>query len=96
MLGSLMMLTLIFLGNQLSFGDFMEKTTDRAAHGVEKTVSTMAEVTLAVMDKLAGTQSDVKLEFKDLTFEAGMIKTKMTGAVVLSLTYAKEAESTSK
>ncbi len=74
----------------------MQRTTETVAHGAEKTASAMAETILTVMDKLAGTQSDVKLEFKDLTFEAGMIKTKMTGAVVLSLTYAKEAESTSK
>ena len=74
----------------------MERTTEKAAHGVEKSVSAMAEVMLTVMDKLAGTQSDVKLEFKDLTLEAGMIKAKMNGAVVLSFIYATEAESTNK
>ncbi len=74
----------------------MEKTAESAAHGVEKTVSAMAEVMLTVMDKLAGTQSDVKLEFKDLTLESGPIKAKMNGAVVLSFIYAKEAEPTGK
>ncbi len=74
----------------------MEKATENVAHGVEKTASTMAEVMLTVMDKLAGTQSDVKLEFKDLTLESGPIKTKMNGAVVLSLIYAKEAQSTTE
>ncbi len=74
----------------------MEKATESAAHGMEKAVSTVSEVMLTVMDKLAGTQSDLKLEFKDLTLETGPIKTKMNGAIVLSLIYAKEAESSSK
>jgi hypothetical protein len=74
----------------------MERTTESATHGVEKTISTMAEVMLTVMDKLAGTQSDVKLEFKDLTFEAGMVRAKMNGAVVISVIYAKEAEPSPK
>jgi hypothetical protein len=74
----------------------MERTTESAAHGVEKTITTMAEVMLTVMDKLAGTQSDVKLEFKDLTLEAGLMRAKMNGAVVISVVYAKEAESSPK
>ena len=70
----------------------MERTIESTANRAEKTISTLAEVMLTVMDKLAGTQSDVKLEFRDLTLETGIVKAKMSGAVVVSLTYAKEAE----
>jgi hypothetical protein len=75
----------------------MEKTSSRvenAAHGLEKATENMASVVLAVMDRLAGTESDIKLSFEDLTLEAGMMTAKLNGAVVLSVTYAKEAKDT--
>jgi hypothetical protein len=75
---------------------FMERTIESTANRAEKTISTLAEVMLTVMDKLAGTQSDVKLEFRDLTLETGIVKAKMSGAVVVSLIYAKEAEPSTK
>jgi hypothetical protein len=66
--------------------------TENAAHGLEKTVENLSSVILAVMEKLAGTESDIKLSFEDLTLEAGIIKAKLNGAVVLSVTYATEAK----
>ena len=75
----------------------MEKTSimvENAAHGLEKTTENLASVVLAVMDRLAGTESDIKLSFEDLTLEAGMMTAKLNGAVVLSVTYAKEAKDT--
>ena len=73
----------------------MEKTssiTENAAHGLEKAAENLSSVLLAVMDKLAGTESDVKLSFEDLILETGMIKAKLSGAIVLSFTYAAEAK----
>jgi hypothetical protein len=78
-------------------GVFMEqtsKTAEKAAHGMEKTVETMADTVLAVMDKLAGKESDVKLSFEDLTLDLGMMKAKLNGAVVLDIIYSKDAETT--
>lgn len=73
----------------------MEKTSTiaaNAAHGLEKASENLSSVLLNVMEKLAGTESDIKLSFEDLTLEAGMIKAKLNGAVVLSVIYASEAK----
>ena len=52
----------------------------------------MAETMLAVIERLAGTQSDLKLSFEDLTLDAGFFKAKLNGAIVLDIVYAKEAK----
>ena len=52
----------------------------------------MANTLLAVMDKLAGKESDLKLSFEDLTLDVGMMKARLNGAIVLDIVYAKEAE----
>jgi hypothetical protein len=73
----------------------MEKTStiaENAAHGLEKATENLSSVLLTVMEKLAGTESDVKLSFEDLTLEAGMLKAKLNGAVVLSVIYASEGK----
>jgi hypothetical protein len=73
----------------------MQKTSsmaENAAQSIEKAAENLSSVILAVMEKLAGTESDIKLSFEDLTLEAGMIKAKLNGAVVLSITYASEAK----
>lgn len=59
---------------------------------LEKTARNMAETVLAVMDKLAGKESDLKLSFEDLTLDLGMFKAKLNGAIVLDIVYAKEAK----
>ena len=61
------------------------KPLEKAAHG-------MAETVLAIMDKLAGKESDLKLSFEDLTLDLGMFKAKLNGAIVLDIVYAKEAK----
>jgi hypothetical protein len=60
-----------------------EKNLEKAAHG-------MAETMLAVVERLAGTQSDIKLSFEDLTLDTGIFKAKINGAIVLDIVYAKE------
>jgi len=61
-----------------------QKNLENAAHG-------MAETLLAIIDKLAGKESDVKLSFEDLTLDTGMFKAKINGAIVLDIVYAKDA-----
>jgi len=73
----------------------MEKNSsmaEKTAHGMEKTAETMANTLLAILDKLAGKESDLKLSFDDLTLDLGLLKAKLNGAITLDVVYAKEAE----
>jgi hypothetical protein len=75
----------------------MEKNSsiaEKTAHGVEKTAESMANTLLAIMDKLAGKESDLKLSFENLTLDLGMMKATLNGAIVLDIVYAKEAQGT--
>ena len=65
---------------------------EKTAHGMEKTAETMANTLLAIIDKLAGKESDLKLSFEDLTLDVGLMKAKLNGAIILDIVYAKEAE----
>ncbi len=57
---------------------------------LEKSAKQMAETVIAVMDKLAGKESDIKLSFEDLTLDLGRFKARLNGSVVLDIVYAKE------
>jgi hypothetical protein len=59
---------------------------------MERTAQTMGDTIVDVLDKLAGTKSEVKLSFEDLTLDTGVIKAKMTGAVVLSTILAQDTQ----
>ena len=59
---------------------------------MEKAAQNMAETVIAIMDRLAGKESDLKLSFEDLTLDMGMFKVKLNGAIVLDVVYAKEAK----
>ncbi len=56
-------------------------------------VETMGDTVIAVLDRLAGKKSDLKLSFEDLTIDVGMLKARLNGAVVLDVVYASDAES---
>lgn len=57
---------------------------------IEKATQTMGDTLLAVIDKLAGKESDLKLSFQDLTLEVGMVKARLNGSIVLDIVYSKE------
>ncbi len=57
---------------------------------IEKATQTMGDTLLAVIDKLAGKESDLKLSFQDLTLEVGMVKARLNGSIVLDVVYSKE------
>jgi len=59
---------------------------------MERTAQTVGDTIVDVLDKLAGTKSEVKLSFQDLTLDTGVIKAKMTGAVVLSTILAQDTQ----
>ena len=76
----------------------METTSniaEKAAHGMAETAEILADTLVAVMDKLAGKQSDVKLSFEDLTLELPMMKVRVNGAIVLDLVFATESVASS-
>jgi hypothetical protein len=66
---------------------------EKASHGIEKAAETMGDTIIAILDKLAGKKSDIKLSFEDLTLETGVMKTRVNGAIVLDVVYAQEASS---
>jgi endonuclease IV len=70
----------------------VQKGIEKASHGLEKTVETIGDTIIAVMDKLAGKKSDIKLSFEDLTIETGPMKAKINGSIVLDIVYASDAE----
>jgi hypothetical protein len=73
----------------------MEDTSRKTQESMDRTAQTMGDTIVQVVDKLAGKKSQVKLSFQDLSLEAGAFKTKMTGAIVLESTVAKEIETSS-
>ncbi|XHH07677.1 MAG: hypothetical protein ACFCUE_08825 [Candidatus Bathyarchaeia archaeon] len=70
----------------------MQKGMEKASHGFEKAAESMGDTIIAIMDKLAGKKSDVRLSFENLTLESGMMKTTINGSIVLDIVYASEAE----
>jgi hypothetical protein len=71
--------------------------TEKMSESLEKASQTMSETIVEVIDKLAGKESDLKLSFEDLSLDAGVVKARMNGSIVLSVVMAKEAtESSSK
>ena len=50
----------------------------------------MADALVKLIDKLAGKGSDIKLSFQDLTLDAGLLKTKINGSIVLDVQYVTE------
>lgn len=69
----------------------MESKTKEIPKNMERAAETMGDTVIAVLDRLAGKKSDVKLSFEDLTLDVGMMKAKVNGAVVLDIVYANEA-----
>ena len=70
----------------------MENKTKEVSQTMGKAVETMGDTVIAVLDKLAGKKSDLKLSFEDLTLDLGMMKARLNGAVVLDVVYASEAK----
>jgi hypothetical protein len=70
----------------------MEQTSKKAQDSMERTAQTVGDTIVDVLDKLAGTKSEVKLSFQDLTLDTGVIKAKMTGAIVLSAILAQNTQ----
>ncbi len=70
----------------------LKKASEKVSESMENAAGTIGDTIIAVIDKLAGKQSDIKLSFEDLTLDAGVFKARLNGAVILDIVMAKEAE----
>ena len=68
------------------------KIPQNAAENLGKALQNLAENLVPIMDRLAGTQSTLKLSFQDLTLDTGTAKAKITGAINLEVTYAEQPQ----
>jgi hypothetical protein len=68
------------------------KITQNAADSLGKALQNIAENLVPIMDRLAGTQSTLKLSFQDLTLDTGMAKAKITGSINFEVTYAEQTQ----
>jgi hypothetical protein len=73
----------------------IKKVSEKMSNSMENAAGTIGDTIIAVLDKLAGKQSDIKLSFEDLTLDTGVFKARLNGAVVLDIVVAKEAEQSS-
>jgi hypothetical protein len=68
------------------------QTINKASESMQRTAETVSDTVIAVLDKLAGTQSDIKLSFQELTFDTGVMKATVNGSIVLDIVMAKQAQ----
>jgi hypothetical protein len=55
------------------------------AHSAE-----MGDTLIKLIDKLAGKGSDIKLSFDNLEVDAGLVKAKINGSIVLDVLYVED------
>ncbi|MCW4017691.1 MAG: hypothetical protein NWF00_03255 [Candidatus Bathyarchaeota archaeon] len=65
-----------------------EKNMEKASE--KQKIENLSDTIVNVIDRLAGKKSDLKLSFEDLTLDAGPMKTRLNGAIVLDVIFAKE------
>jgi hypothetical protein len=71
----------------------MPQTMNRDSGSMEKTAEAIGDTIVAVLDRLSGKKSDLKLSFEDLTLDTTIFKAKMNGAIILETTMAKDVQS---
>jgi hypothetical protein len=71
----------------------VQRSIETASHGLEKAATTLGDTLITIMDRLAGKKSDIKLSFEDLTIEAGPMKAKLNGSIVLDVVYSSDIDS---
>ena len=57
---------------------------------MSQSTTDMGDTIIKLIDKLAGKGSDIKLSFQDLTLDAGLLKAKINGSIVLDVQYVAE------
>ena len=64
----------------------------KSSESAQRTAQTMGDTIIAVLDRLAGKKSDLKLSFEQLTLDTGVMKATINGAIVLDVVMATEAQ----
>jgi hypothetical protein len=80
--------------NKENISKNMSEGMEKASQSSERTAETMGDTVIAILDRLAGKKSDLKLSFEDLTLDTGVMKARINGAVVLDVVYAQDAQTT--
>lgn len=73
----------------------MQQGMNKASESMQRTAETMGDTIIAVLDRLAGKKSDLRLSFEQLTLDTGVMKATVNGAIVLDIVMAQEAASAS-
>jgi hypothetical protein len=73
---------------------FVQNVAETVYSGAQLVMQNLADSFAPVLEKLAGTQSELKLSFEDLTLDTGMVKAKIRGQIVLSAAYTNTAQPT--
>jgi hypothetical protein len=71
------------------------QSSQKTQESMQRTAQTVGDTIVDVLDKLAGTKSEIKLSFQDLTLDTGVVKAKMTGSVVLQAIMAQNTQTSS-
>lgn len=66
--------------------------TQDVADSLGKAIQNLTGNLVPIMDRLAGTQSNLKLSFEDLTLDTGTAKAKINGSINLEVTYAEQPQ----
>ena len=69
----------------------MQQGMDKASESMQRTAETMGDTIIAVLDRLAGKKSDLRLSFEQLTLDTGVMKATVNGSIVLDIVMAQEA-----
>ena len=64
----------------------------KSSESAQRTAQTLGDTIIAVLDRLAGKKSDLKLSFEQLTLDTGVMKATINGAIVLDVVMATEAQ----
>ncbi len=65
---------------------------DKGSQATQQTAETVGDTVVAVLDRLAGTKSDLKLTFEDLRLDSQLFNARLNGAIVLDVEMAKKTE----
>jgi hypothetical protein len=57
-----------------------------------KAVASLVDNLAPIMDKLAGTESNLKLSFDDLTLDTGTAKAKISGSINFEVAYSEQTQ----
>ena len=71
----------------------IQQSMNKASESMQRTAKTIGDTVIAVLDRLAGKESDLKLSFEQLTLDTGVMKATLNGSIVLDLVMAKEVPS---